>query len=251
MSWTKTRRAFIRDTALGFGAFVAFGASNAAAHDVPSLIEDVNSACRRLAPLGWRQLLLDATAGGLDITSNDLAAELTKDLPQIDRSFPGFGDFTLAGRRAIEAGRPERSLLYHALASPTVVADRTSTELRGFPTLAEIEAVENYVYGVSPPSLDDARQRAMAGHWEWWFSLRSIRVPRCRCIRGTRSCASHARASRALGTLPPFYDAKARNFVSLDEAQPFEFRGHAPALQRLSRGADARRLRHLRAAGPS
>ena len=33
-------------------------------------------------------------------------------------------------------------------------------ELRGFPTLAEIEAVENYVYGVDPPTLDALRRRA-------------------------------------------------------------------------------------------
>lgn len=224
MSWTKTRRAFIRETALGFGAFVAFGASSATAYSNSSLIEDVNSVCRRLAPLGWRQLLLDATAGGLDIASNDLAAELTKELPQIDRSFPGFGDFALAGRRAVEAGRPERSLLYHALASPTVVADRNGKALGGFPTLAEIEAVENYVYGVSPPSLDEVRQRAGGQPLGM-----VVFAPQYQCTpmsvhsRHAELCFSRTGITR-LGTLPPLYDARARNFVLVDEARPFDFR---------------------------
>jgi hypothetical protein len=87
------------------------------------LIAGVTAACLRLAPLGWRQLLLDATGGQLDISTANLNSELTRPLSQIDRNVPGFGDFDLAATRAIEAGSPDRSLLYHAFASSAPATD--------------------------------------------------------------------------------------------------------------------------------
>ena len=47
----------------------------------------------------------------------------------------------------IEPGHPDLSLLYHALAAPSVVATRKGTKLAGFPTLEEIETIENYIGG--------------------------------------------------------------------------------------------------------
>jgi hypothetical protein len=55
-------------------------------------------------------------------------------------------DFALEGRRGIEPGRPARSLLYHAFASPAVVTDGAGHALAAFPTAAEIGTVENYVF---------------------------------------------------------------------------------------------------------
>lgn len=114
-----------------------------------ALIDDVRGVCARLAPQGWAALL---TRHGLDITRTDLAAELSRALPQIDRTVPGFEDFALEGQRGIEPGNPARSLLYHALASPNV-AQNNGTPLAGFPTLRDLEIVENYVFGARPPSL--------------------------------------------------------------------------------------------------
>ncbi len=148
-----TRRSFIKFTLFGAAALAAGSAVPAGAIDATPLIDRVSAMCRRLAPLGWRQMLLDASGGDLDIAAADLRRELTRPLARIDRSYPGFGDFAVAGTRAIEPGSPDRSLLYHALASPTVVADRSGAALRGFATLAEIEAVENFVYGVEPPTI--------------------------------------------------------------------------------------------------
>jgi hypothetical protein len=139
-----SRRAFLQSTTLGAGAILMGGWKFARAANDQALIESVASACRRLAPLGWRQLLLEATNGELDIGAANLRNDLVKPLARIDRGYPGFGDFSLAGTRAIEAGKPDQSLLYHAFASPAVVADRRGDELRAFPTLAEIDAVENY-----------------------------------------------------------------------------------------------------------
>ncbi len=121
-----------------------------------TLIDYVRQACARIANVGWAKLLQDRH--GLDITVADLAAELARPLPTICRSTPGFEDFADEGVRGIEPGRPSRSLLFHAFAS-TRVRSFEEYNLEDFPTPAEIEAVENYVYGIRPPSIEDLRAR--------------------------------------------------------------------------------------------
>jgi hypothetical protein len=108
-------------------------------------IDDVKAACARLAPLGWQTLL---QRRGLDITKSDLAAELSRELA-VDRSVPGFEDFTLAGKRGVEPGLPTASLLYHAFASPNVhpTASGEPAASEAYPTLAELDSIENYIYG--------------------------------------------------------------------------------------------------------
>jgi hypothetical protein len=123
------------------------------------LIDAVRSVCDRLANNGWADLL---QAHGLDLGAQDLAAELSRPLP-VDRTQPGFRDFALEGVRGIEPGRPAFSLLYHALASPDVRAYRGRhgvVQIAEFPTPAEIETVENYVFGCSPPTVEELRARA-------------------------------------------------------------------------------------------
>jgi hypothetical protein len=121
-----------------------------------ALANDVKRACRRLATHGWRQLF---TLHGLDITADDLAGELGRPLA-IRRDVPGFEDFALEGRRGIEPGRPARSLLYHAFASPAVVTAGAGRVLTAFPTAAEIATVENYVFARRGVSLADLRREA-------------------------------------------------------------------------------------------
>src|SRR5438094_565690 len=107
-----------------------------------SLIDDVADLCTRLAPRGWGRLL---AAQGLDIQAKDLAKELARHLPGIRRGLKGFEDFSTDGSRAIEPGRPQESLLYHALASPSVHTDDEGNELRAYPTLRDLQIVENYI----------------------------------------------------------------------------------------------------------
>ena len=230
-----TRRTFLEYTALSIGAVAVGPRFSALAADARPLIDGVADACRRLAPFGWRQMLMDATGGELDIAAADLRRELGKPLAHIDRTFPGFGDFANAATRAIAPGRPDRSMLYHAFASPTVVADRKGVDLRGFPTLAEIDALENYVYGVEPPTLDalQARVNAMAPALQGGerrrklglvvYALQYRNTPMSVHGRHAELCFARSGVAR-LGTIEPLYDARARNFTSLDPAQPFEFR---------------------------
>jgi hypothetical protein len=220
-----TRRIFLMGATIAAGAAVAGSRWRfaCAANDQP-LIDSVAAACNRLAPLGWRSMMLDVTGGELDITAPDLRAQLLKTLAHIDRNYPGFGDFDVAGKRGIEAGRPDQSLLYHAFAASTVVADRSGNPLAGFPTIAEIDAVENYVYGVAPPTLDELRRRtgnkplAIAV-----FALQYRNTPNSVHGRHAELCFSRAGIAR-LGTIEALYNERTRAFEGLDPTRPLAFR---------------------------
>jgi len=58
-----TRRTFLKYATIGVGVVGAGVGLPALAADDRPLIERVSAACRRLAPLGWRALLLDASGG--------------------------------------------------------------------------------------------------------------------------------------------------------------------------------------------
>jgi hypothetical protein len=119
-----------------------------------ALIDEIKQICDRLAPLGWRDLLLRQ---GLDITASNLASELSKPLT-IDRTLNGFRDFAVDGTRGIEPANPGRSLLYHALASPAVhptANNRPSADANDYPTLSELDTLENYIYSVANRQLSD------------------------------------------------------------------------------------------------
>lgn len=72
-----------------------------------TLIDDIRAVCTRLAPHGWSALL---AARSLDIVAADLAAELARPLPGIDRARAGFEEFAREGGCGIEPGHPARSL---------------------------------------------------------------------------------------------------------------------------------------------
>lgn len=121
-----------------------------------TLLADLEGLLARLAPLGWQSLL---AAHGIDLAAADLEAELLRELPTIDRELDGFEDFTLRGRRGIQPGDAAGSLLFHALASPRVLTTPSGEALGGFPTLGELDLVENVIFGLRPPSLAELRAR--------------------------------------------------------------------------------------------
>ncbi|MDH4155000.1 MAG: hypothetical protein OEV01_14535 [Nitrospira sp.] len=190
-----------------------------------ALIDDVKVVCDRLAPLGWQDLLLKVTGGQLNIvkpTEVALKTELTKTLTSIDRTVTGFTDFSLSGAKAITAGSPAGSLLYHALASPNVTAG-----ISGFPTLKEIEMVENYVFGAQPPTLESLKSKAgLTGSQRLSVVLFAYeyRPARDTCTgRQADMVFSRTGVSR-VGTRPAFYDARNRGFQAQVADDPFAFR---------------------------
>ncbi|MGQ4646492.1 hypothetical protein [Lyngbya aestuarii] len=185
------------------------------------LIEKVKQICDRLAAHGWRSLLLQH---GLDITANNLKQELTKELPNINRLLPGFEDFALEGKRGIEPSNPSRSLLFHALASPNVVKGAEGYELSDFPTLAELETIENYVYGVNPPSLLELRARARRSPLAIVVFVSEYRpAPETVHRKHADMCFSRTGVAR-VGTAEPLYHAKNRGFLPFVEGDSHAFR---------------------------
>ena len=175
----------------------------------------------RLAPFGWRDLLL---AHGLDITATNLKQELTKELPNINRNIPGFEDFAGEGKRGIEPGNPARSLLFHAFGSPNVVLNAQSTNSQAYPTLAELEIIENFVYGVQPPSLQDLQVRAQ-GQLLAIVVFASEYRPGSETVHRKHAdvCFSRTGVAR-VGTAEPLYDAQLRGFLPFVEGDVYAFR---------------------------
>ncbi|MEQ1808664.1 MAG: hypothetical protein ABL889_01970 [Terricaulis sp.] len=179
------------------------------------LLDAVASTCARLAPHGWTELF---GQHGLDITCADLGSELARRLDAIDRSAPGFEDFSAEGERGVEPGRPAHSLLYHALASPQVISFLRAgreTPLTTFPTLSELEAVENYVYGCQPPSIEDLRARAQGAHLAIVVFATEYR-PAIGTVhrRHADMCFARSGVSR-VGTAAAKYEPDARGFLPL------------------------------------
>jgi len=193
-----------------------------------ALIDDVKTACDRLAPLGWRDLLRRVTANSLDIrqsTTNALQNALLAPLNSIDRSFAGFTDFAAGGTHAIAPGSPATSLLYHAFASPAVVQGANGP-LAGFPTLREIEIVENFVFGVQPPTLAALRQRAgLTGSQRLSIVVFAYeyRPAGDTCSRLQADLAFSRTGISRIGTRNARYNPERRGFDSETADDPFAF----------------------------
>jgi hypothetical protein len=204
-------------------------------------LNDVVDVCARLAPAGWGRLL---RRHGLNLEAEDLTAELSRPLPDIDRSVPGFEDLAEEAGRGIEPGIPARSLLYHALASPNVIEDGDGRPLDDFPTLSELEAVENAVFGLAPPTLPDLRRRAGGA----FLAIAVFAVeyrPAAETVhrRHADLCFSRTGVAR-VGTADAHYDACRRGFVPDVEDDAHAFRvlpaRYAPYVAVQLRGDDGR-----------
>jgi hypothetical protein len=186
-----------------------------------TLLDGVQQTCADLAGHGWRDLLLDVTGGAFDMLAADLGPQLISPLTTIDRTVLGFEDYAAAGHQAIQAGMPALSLLYHALASPLVTTSRGSA-LSVFPTPAQIETVENYVYGVTPPTLESLGSGgAQLGIVVFAVEYRpATRTPH---RRHADLCCSRTGIGR-VGTAAPDYDGRTRQWLSGDDLDPYAFR---------------------------
>lgn len=178
-----------------------------------TLLDSTRTILNRLGPQGWEPLL---ARHGLNLRAADLGAELSRDLPGIDRTVPGFEDFAREGRRGIEPGNPARSLLYHALSSPNVARNADGSPLGAFPTLAELETVENLVYGLRPPSLADLQAQAQGAPLAIVVFAAEYR-PAAETVQRRHAdlCFTRTGVSR-IGTAPARYEPALRGFLPFD-----------------------------------
>jgi hypothetical protein len=142
----------------------------------------------------------------------------------IDKAADGLDDF--AGTRLIEPGNPSLSLMYHVLASPRV----TSTDILNYPTLLELEVLENFIYGLK--SWDDYAHENQGksiqlmvlayeyrpafktpalgiNNFEKWSSDNKPDFPRYAQLVFSRTAISR------VGSCPMNFDAKSRSFTNL------------------------------------
>ena len=89
----------------------------------------------------------------------DLSPDGAQRALPVDRTQPGFEDFSSEGNQTVTPGDPARSLLYHGLMSPGVVPDLPDS---AWPDLEQIDRLENYIYGLAPVSVEEAK-RSPAG----------------------------------------------------------------------------------------
>jgi hypothetical protein len=188
-----------------------------------TILEQVAAMCRRLAPKGWGRLL---AVHGLRLDSstlNDprkLAKELKRTLSGIDRTVKGFEDFSPAGSRGIEGGRPGCSLLYHALASPMVhpfiegMPDGSYPDDSYYPTLRELDTLENYIY-----TCTHRRASFAAGYVVGVFAYQyriGVRTPNGKFADLAFSRTGIAR----VGTSDAVYENRRRSFWPIVEGSP-------------------------------
>lgn len=181
-----------------------------------SLIDSVRKICDRLAPQGWRELLLKH---GLDIKAADLEKELARSPLKIDRSITGFEDFAMEGTRGIEPGQPSHSLLYHALACSGVVKDASGGNLKVFPTMAEINTVENFIFAARGVSWEDLKRQYGADLSIVVFTSEYRQLQRSVHRKHAELCFSRTGVAHA-GTAGPRYVAQVRSFSPLTEEDP-------------------------------
>jgi len=157
-------------------------------------------------------------AHGLRLEAADLAAELRRPLldatgkSTINRTLAGFEDFSPAGTAAIEPGDPARSLLYHALASPNVYPAPSGLRTdEDFPTLLELDTIENYVYSVAKKKLQDFGNVVIAV-----FGCQYR--PGSASVHGQHADMAYSRTGIArVGTGPMHYDALRRSFWAVPQ----------------------------------
>ena len=155
-----------------------------------------------LAPHGWRELF---ACHGLDIcvSASQLEEELNKPL-NVDRNIAGFEEFSLAGVRGVEPGQLGLSLLYHALASPACVGPK----LQVYPTLAQLDVVENFIYSKKLVTLAELRDPVLA------IFAYQYRDRRHTTHRQHADIAFSRTGIARVGTHPAEYDGASRGYVA-------------------------------------
>ncbi|MDC0711900.1 hypothetical protein POL68_25760 [Stigmatella sp. ncwal1] len=175
-----------------------------------ALIDRVKTLCDRLASHGWAERLRPF---GLELTAASAAALATQLARPVRRpagaALAGFEDFAFTSAAGIQPSAPGKSLLYHALASPYVhpTPDNAPAPTpEAYPTIEELDTVENYLYSVAKKRLADFPGAVLA---VFAYQYRSGE----RSPHGLHADMAFSRTGVArVGTRPPRYDAARRSF---------------------------------------
>ena len=189
-----------------------------------STLDDIRDTLERLKTKGWRELL---AAFDFDVDATDLRGELLKPLQigHLQRAIPGFEELSLQCKRAIEPGKPAESLLFHALSSPAVQVSADGSELGGFPSVRDLETVENLVYAIAPANLEDLIADLGDSHLAIAVFAREYRQRKW-TVHGAHADVVYSRTGVThVGTLAPHWDGRARSFSPIEPGDaPFGIR---------------------------
>ena len=154
---------------------------------------------------GWSDYLI--AAAGLDLEACLLTgdAELMRALPAARNG--DFSDF--GGVCAIQAGDPAMSLLYHALVSHDV---RRGSAPSAYPSLSQIDALENYIYARAP-LLEAGNLELAVFAYEYRHSAKTPHRQHADLVYARTGVAR-------TGTHPAHWDPRSRSFVNRAEAAP-------------------------------
>jgi len=193
------------------------------------MLDDLRTCLSRLSGGGWQLLFAHLN---LDPNSPTLRDDLLApthlsalELALID----GFGDIAPDARRLIEPGRPAQSILFHALTSPNVARDIDGNSFTSFPTPAELDLIENVVFGLVPQSLDALLARIdVSQNVAVVVFAREYRQA-AKTVHGNHADMVFSRTGVArVGTLDPLWDGQARAYLPRDSADDtFAFRALA------------------------
>jgi hypothetical protein len=174
-----------------------------------SLAEELWELWVRLGDV-WTPYLKKA---GLDLgsaTEATLPALLVRPI-EINFAVPGLEELSRNARRGIEPGDPARSLLYHVFASPFVVPPDIPEN--GYPTIRDLDILENAIFSLDFPSFADLRARAGGAPlsigvfaYEYAPAIDTIHQ------RHADLCFSRTAISR-IGNAEPYYVPQSRGFL--------------------------------------
>ncbi len=199
------------------------------------LINDVRKVVTRLSSdPAWKRVFAKTKLNiTTQMTDAEVAAQLTTSLSTGEltalRQLSGFKDMAAEAKQLITPGKPARSILYHALASPNMTNDGQNNEMTQWPTQDELVSVENYVYASAKRSLDDVKRSAT--------KLTGDNTPELGVVvfateyrpahktphrKHADICFSRTGVAR-VGTIDTGYDGKLRGYWPVDESQPHDF----------------------------
>lgn len=190
------------------------------------MLTDLRNSLVRLSNGGWGSLFSNLNLDPASATlKDDLLAPVplsSLELSQID----GFGDIAPDARRLIEPGRPAQSILFHAYASPNVFRDSTGTNFTAFPTPADLDLIENVVFGLVPQSLDTVLARIGVGPNVAVVAFAREYRQAAKTVHGHHADLVFSRTGVArVGTLAARWDGPSRAYLPRDDADdPFAFR---------------------------
>ena len=176
-----------------------------------SLIDEVKVICDRLAPLGWRNLLLSVTNNALDIsqpTSAQLRTALTRSLSTIDRTHPGFEDLTRQAHVPLrEDGLHIVCFIMHLHLQPCIpqIAEHHRLILTIILPWLELDVIENFIYSLV------AGRTGLTNTFIAVFAYQYREASRTPHLRHADMAYSRTGVAR-VGTAAAHYDASRRSF---------------------------------------